>query len=100
MFASYQQSKITVMRMDRLLEGYHTEQKETMRRILQQFLLWFKTKKNWLVTLAKAASESHHSNNSNNPTPPAYSRQLFRSKWNWAVPAVLVSFHQTIKPVV
>lgn len=34
-----------VMRMDRLLEGYHAEQKQTMGLILQQFLLWFKTKK-------------------------------------------------------
>lgn len=53
-----------VMRMDRLLECITQSKKKTIRLILQQFLLWSETKKNqkWLVTLAKAASQAHHSN--------------------------------------
>lgn len=91
-----------VMRMDRLLECITQSKKKTIRLILQQFLLWSETKKNqkWLVTLAKAASQAHHSNSSNNPIPSAYSRKLFRSKWNRVTPEVLVSSHQAIKPVV
>lgn len=52
-------------RMDRLLKGYHAEEKETRTLILQQFLLWFETKKNqkWLVIPVKAASYSNHPNN-------------------------------------
>ena len=61
------------MRLHRLLEGYHAERKETRSFILQQFLLWSETKQNqkWSVIPAKAASYSHHSNNSSNPIPSA-----------------------------
>lgn len=91
--------------MDRLLGGIsHRAKKKkkqkTMRLIPQQFFCGLKPRKikKWLVIPAKVASKSHHSNNSYNPIPSAYSRKLFRSKWNQVTPAVLVSSHQALKP--
>lgn len=89
-----------VTRMDRLLEGYHAEQKETMSLILQQFLLWFETKKNqkYLVITAKAASYFHNSYKSYNPIPSIYSRKSFRNKLTrLLLPIVPISSHQAIK---